>query len=127
MCRLFFHLLSSFQFPSGDKEYLTPAEFRRTVRRNFGIMNEEWVKKYFKAFDRNHRRANTKSKHTEQSQTANTMAKEQRSETKLLQSSAWHLRTKPSSPIALCFYSSAGMCLACLFVLAPVYGLELVS
>lgn len=39
----------------GVKEYLTPEEFRRTVRRNFGIMKEEWVKKYFKAFDRNHR------------------------------------------------------------------------
>lgn len=41
---------------TGTKEYLTAGEFRRTVRRNFGIMNEEWVKKYFKAFDRNHRR-----------------------------------------------------------------------
>lgn len=39
----------------GKKEYLTAKEFRRTVRRNFGIMKEEWVKKYFQAFDRNHR------------------------------------------------------------------------
>lgn len=42
---------------TGTKEYLTADEFRRTVRRNFGIMKEEWVKKYFQAFDRNHRQA----------------------------------------------------------------------
>jgi hypothetical protein len=38
---------------SGEKEFLTRAEFRDTVRRNFGMMKEEWVKKYFRAFDRN--------------------------------------------------------------------------
>ncbi|CBJ29816.1 conserved unknown protein [Ectocarpus siliculosus] len=47
-------LFQRFRQLAGTKEYLTAGEFRRTVRRNFGIMNEEWVKKYFKAFDRNH-------------------------------------------------------------------------
>ncbi|CAM9469158.1 unnamed protein product [Sphacelaria rigidula] len=48
-------LFQTFRQLAGEKEYLTATEFRRTVRRNFGIMKEEWVQRYFQAFDRNHR------------------------------------------------------------------------
>ncbi|CAM9449581.1 unnamed protein product, partial [Chrysoparadoxa australica] len=41
-----------FQQKAGDKVYLTRDEFRQTARHSFGIMKEDWVAKYFKAFDR---------------------------------------------------------------------------
>ncbi|KAG5190262.1 ATP-NAD kinase-like domain-containing protein [Tribonema minus] len=46
-------LWQSFREIAGSKEYLSRDEFRRTIKRNFGIMKEEWATKYFRAFDRN--------------------------------------------------------------------------
>jgi hypothetical protein len=42
-----------FTLLAGEKKFLTRDEFQRMIRRNFGIIKLEWVKKYFRAFDRN--------------------------------------------------------------------------
>lgn len=46
-------LWQQFKELAGEKEFLTRKEFSITIRQNFGIMKEDWINKYFRAFDRN--------------------------------------------------------------------------